>query len=122
LRLLLIDHAAQCVLLLHQLRQFGFRLLLFVGQIAQRTIGLGNGALGRGQRVGGAALGDFRTVNIAFQQIEFLLQLLTLFFRSQLLLAALGYRLGRGRQVQAEGQRCKRQQARTSQDIYLAFP
>jgi hypothetical protein len=106
------------------LRQFGFRLLLFVRQVAQRTIGLGNGALGRRQRIGGAAFGNFGAVDIALQQIELLLQFLALLFRRQLLLAALGYRLGRNRQVQAERQRCtrKRRQAVPSQDIYLAFP
>jgi hypothetical protein len=95
---------------------------LLVRQVVQRAIGFGDGALGRRQRVGRAAFGDFGAVDVAFEQIEFLLQFLALPFGSQLLLVALCDRLGRCRRKQAERQRRTRQQAGTSQDVYLAFP
>ena len=107
LRLLFLDGGRQLLVLLPQRRQLDARLGLFLRQVAQGAVGVGNGLFRLGQGIGRVVLGAFRAADVALERRQLLLQSGTLCFRGRLLLAAFG---GFGAVRGAAGQQQRRAQ------------
>jgi len=130
-------------MLFRQLGQFGFGLLLFRAQIAQRAGGLGNRGFGIGQGVAGVVFLGLGLADVALEVVQFLPQVGALRFCRLFLLAALGD-LDGGAGVRGQGCRQRRRQQQrqrprrrgtadgatelaaaeelVQRDIYFAFP
>ena len=107
LRLLFLDGGRQLLVLLPQRIEFHARRALFLRQVAQGAVGVGNGLFRLGQGVGRVVLGAFRAADVALERRQLLLQSGTLCFRGRLLLAAFG---GFGAVRGAAGQQQRRAQ------------